>query len=81
VGYVYGQLSGDSGTRPASDGLKSSVASVGPQIGYSFTVYGQPAYINLRGYWEFSATYRVEGTAVFTTISIPLGHNASSASH
>ncbi len=80
VGYVYGQLTGDSGPKPVNDGLKSSVASVGPQIGYSFTVNGQPAYINLRGYWEFAATNRVEGTAVFTTISIPLGHKASSAS-
>jgi len=80
VGYVYGQLSGDSGPLPFYDGLKSSVASVGPEVGYSFTVNDQPAYINLRGYWEFAAKDRVEGTAVFATISIPLGRKGLKAS-
>jgi hypothetical protein len=73
VGYLYGQLTGDAGPLPFNDGLKSSVASIGPEIGYAFTVNGQPAYANLRGYWEFAATNRVEGTAVFATLSIPLG--------
>jgi hypothetical protein len=77
VGYVYSQLSGDSSPRPSQDGLKSGIASIGPEIGYSFTVNGQAAYINLRGYWEFAAKNRVEGTALFTTISIPLGGKAS----
>jgi len=77
AGYVYGQLSGDSGPKPSDDGLKSSIASIGPEIGYSFTMNGQSAYINLRGYWEFAAKNRVEGTAVFATVSIPLGSKAS----
>ena len=72
VGYVYGQLTGDSSPRPSADGLKSSIASIGPQIGYAFTVRGQPAYVNLRGYWEFAATNRIEGSAAFVTLSIPL---------
>ena len=33
---------------------------------------GQPAYANLRGYWEFAAKNRLEGTAIFATLSIPL---------
>ncbi len=80
AGYVYGQLSGDSGPVPSYDGLKSSIASIGPEIGYSFTVNDQPAYINLRGYWEFAAKNRVEGTSVFATFSIPLGRKTSEAS-
>jgi len=80
AGYVYGQLSGDSGPKPSDDGLKSSIASIGPEIGYSFTMNGQSAYINLRGYREFAAKNRVEGTAVFATFSLPLGHKASKAS-
>ena len=72
AGYLYGQLSGDSSPRSYNDGLKSSIASVGPEIGYSFTMNDQQAYINLRAYWEFAAENRVEGTAVFATISIPL---------
>ena len=73
VGYAYGQLTGDSSPQARTDGLKSSIASIGPQIGYSFTVNGRPAYANLRGYWEFAAKNRVEGTAVFATLSIPIG--------
>ena len=72
VGYAYGQLTGDSSPQAYNDGLKSSVASIGPQVGYSFTVKGQPAYANLRGYWEFAAKNRLEGTAIFATLSIPL---------
>lgn len=71
AGYVYGQLTGDSGPRAFQDGLKSSVAAIGPQIGYSFTMNNQAAYMNLRAYWEFGAKNRVEGTAVFATASIP----------
>lgn len=73
VGYAYGQLSGDSSPNAATNGMKSSVLSIGPQIGYMFTVNGKPAYANLRAYWEFDASNRLEGTAVFATLSIPLG--------
>nr|WP_166738785.1 transporter [Psychromonas sp. RZ22] len=73
VGYVYGQLTEDTSAYAYNDGLKSSIASIAPEIGYSFTMNEQQAYINLRGYWEFSAKHRVEGTAIFTTISIPFG--------
>ena len=77
VGYAYGQLTGDSIPLKAANGLKSSVAAIGPQIGYAFTVNGQSAYANLRGYWEFAATNRVKGAAVFGTLSIPLGPKSS----
>ena len=40
---------------------------------YVFQFNGQPAYANLRGCYEFSAQNRVEGYAIFATISIPLG--------
>lgn len=76
AGYAYGQLTDDD--RPDGlDGFRSSIAAIGPEIGYSFSVNGQPAYANLRGYWEFAAANRIEGTAVFATLSIPLGHKAS----
>ncbi len=80
AGYLYDQLTGDSGPQAFQDGLKSSVASIGPEIGYSFTMNGQPAYINLRGYWEFAAKNRVEGAAFFTTLSLPLGKQAAGTS-
>jgi hypothetical protein len=73
VGYVYYQLAGDSGSGDRVGAFKSRVASVGPEVGYVFKFNGQPAYANLRGYYEFSARNRVEGYALFATISIPLG--------
>jgi hypothetical protein len=73
VGYVYYQLTGDSGSGDRLGAFKSRVASVGPEVGYVFKYNGQPAYFNVRGYWEFWAQNRVEGYALFATLSIPLG--------
>jgi hypothetical protein len=72
VGYVYYQLTGDSGTGNRVGAFKSRVASGGPAVGYAFTAFGQPAYLNLRGYWEFWAQNRLEGRAAYLTLSIPL---------
>ncbi len=72
AGYLYGQLTDDSGAG-APDNYRSSIAAIGPEIGYSFSVSGQPAYFNLRAYHEFAARNRVEGTAVFATLSLPIG--------
>lgn len=73
AGYVYYQLSGDSGSGNRVGAFKSRVASVGPEVGYVFKFNGQPAYLNVRGYREFRAQNRVEGYALFATISIPVG--------
>ena len=53
--------------------FKSQVTSLGPEVGYAFTAFGQPAYMNLRAYWEFWAENRLEGRAIYLTLSIPLG--------
>ena len=73
AGYVYNQITSDSGASPLANGIKSAIAAVGPEIGYSFTMNKQAAYINLRGYWEFAAKHRVEGAATFVTLSLPFG--------
>jgi hypothetical protein len=73
VGYVYYQLTGDSGSGNRVGSFESRVASVGPEVGYVFKYHGQAAYLNLRGYWEYWAQNRVEGYALFATVSIPLG--------
>jgi hypothetical protein len=73
VGYVYYQLTGDSGSGAKFGAFKSRVAAAGPEVGYVFNFNGQPAYFNLRGYWEFGAQNRLEGYALFSTISLPLG--------
>ena len=73
AGYVYYQLTGDSGSGAKLGSFKSKVAAIGPQLGYAFTLGGLPAYANLRGYWEFGAKNRLEGYALFATVVIPLG--------
>jgi hypothetical protein len=72
AGYVYYQLTGDSGSGDTIGPFESKVAAVGPQVGYTFEVGGQQWYANLRGYWEFWAENRYEGYAVFATLNIPL---------
>jgi len=73
AGYVYYQLTADSGSGARLGAFKSQVAAIGPQIGYLFNIGKKQAYINLRAYKEFWAQNRVEGYAVISTISIPLG--------
>ena len=71
-GYLYYQLTPDSGAGNLVGAFKSRVAGAGPGVGYMFTVFGQPAYVNLRGYWEFWAQNRLEGRAAYLSLSIPL---------
>lgn len=73
AGYVYYQLTGDSGSGARLGPFKSKVASIGPELGYVFTIAGKPAYINLRGYWEFWAENRLKGYTLFATLAVPLG--------
>lgn len=73
AGYVYYQLTPDSGSGDRVGAFKSRVAAVGPQVGYLFKINNKQAYINLRAYKEFWAQNRVEGYATIATISIPLG--------
>jgi len=77
AGYVYNQLSGDSGSGNQLGSFKSRVAAVGPELGYSFDYNNQSAYFNLRAYYEFWAKNRVEGIALFGTLVLPLGKAGS----
>ena len=73
AGYGYYQLTADSGSGNRVGAFKSRIAAVGPQVGYLFNIGKKQAYINLRAYKEFWAQNRVEGYAMISTISIPLG--------
>jgi hypothetical protein len=72
AGYVYYQLTGDSGSGATLGPFKSRVFGVGPQAGYFFPVGSQKGYVNLRGYWEFDAKNRAEGWNLWLTLSLPL---------
>ncbi|QWE19876.1 transporter [Polynucleobacter sp. AP-Kolm-20A-A1] len=73
AGYVYYQLTADTGSGDNVGAFKSRVSAVGPQIGYLFNIGAKQAYINVRAYKEFWAQNRVEGYATIATVSIPLG--------
>lgn len=73
AGYLYYQLTGDSGSGATLGGFESKIAAIGPQIGYFFTVADRQWYANVRAYYEFWAEHRVQGFAVFAVLSIPLG--------
>ncbi|MBC6982145.1 transporter [Caulobacter sp. 17J80-11] len=72
AGYWYQQLTDDSGSGDRVGAFKSSVAAVGPEVGYLFSVNGRQAALNARAYWEFAAEHRLEGWAGFLTLSVPL---------
>jgi hypothetical protein len=70
VGYIYQQLTADSGQAPIVGAFKSRVLGVGPQIGFIFPVGDMQGYLNLKGYKEFAAENRPEGWNAWVTFSI-----------
>ena len=70
VGYVYNQLTGDSGSGDRVGPFKSRVVGVGPQIGYIFPLGAFQGYVNLKGYGEFDAHDRPSGYNAWLTLSI-----------
>jgi hypothetical protein len=79
VGYVYYQLTDDSGSGNHVGGFRSKVAAIGGEVGYFFKVNGLNWYINFRGYSEFWAQNRVQGYDLWLTLNIPLGGVKSKA--
>jgi len=72
VGYYYQELTADSGQLAILGPNESRTRGVGPQIGYEFKVGGASIYTNLRGYTEFDSFRRLQGHAIYATVSIPL---------
>jgi hypothetical protein len=70
VGYVYDQLTGDSGSGAKLGPFESRVIGIGPQVGYLFPVAGMQGYVNLKGYGEFDARNRPSGWNAWLTLSI-----------
>ena len=61
VGYVYDQLSCDSGSGDRVGCFESRVIGIGPQIGYLFPVGNMQGYLNFKAYGEFDAVARPSG--------------------
>jgi hypothetical protein len=70
VGYVYQQVTDDTGQPPILGAFRSRVLGVGPQFGYLFPIGNMQGYLNLKGYGEFDASNRPSGWNTWLTFSI-----------
>jgi hypothetical protein len=70
VGYLYDQVSGDSGSGDHVGSFESRVVGIGPQIGYIFPLGELQGYLNLKGYGEFDAQSRPSGYNIWLTFAI-----------
>ena len=71
VGYLYDQISCDSGSGDRVGCFESRVIGVGPQVGHIFKISDDyQGYINLKGYREFDAAHRPDGWNVWATFVI-----------
>jgi hypothetical protein len=69
VGYVYRQLSGDTGPGARLGPFEGRVLGVGPQVGYGLSLGHLHLDLNLRAYKEFEAQNRPEGWSAWFTIT------------
>ncbi len=80
VGYLYDQVSGDSGSGDHVGPFESRVVGIGPQIGYLFPVGDMQGFLGLKGYREFDASDRASGYNVWLTFAISPAAPTMSAS-
>jgi hypothetical protein len=71
VGYVYKQLSCDSGSGDHVGCFESQVIGIGPQIGHIFPINKDlQGYLNLKAYGEFANEHRPDGWNIWLTFVI-----------
>jgi hypothetical protein len=71
VGYLYQQISCDTGDGDRVGCFKSRVLGLGPQIGYTFPLNEDyMGYVNLKGYGEFAAENRASGWNLWLTFAM-----------
>lgn len=70
VGYLYDQVSCDSGSGDRVGCFKSRVVGLGAQIGYMIPLGDMQGYVNLKGYGEFDAQDRASGANVWLSFVI-----------
>jgi hypothetical protein len=79
-GYVYKQITGDSGSGAVLGDFKGEVFAIGPAADFTFMVGQVPVVTNLRYFYEFEAENRMEGHAGFLNVVVPLGGHSAPAS-
>jgi hypothetical protein len=78
VGYYYQQLTPDTGTGARLGAFEGRVVALGGSIGYTFELGKIPVSTRLRVYREFETQNRMEGTAGYFTVSLPIAIDAHS---
>ena len=73
AGYVYEQVTGDSGGGAKLGDFKGHSVGIGPQIGIFFPAFeGYTGYLNIRGYWDVATENRpTTQTAMITLAFAP----------
>lgn len=81
VGYIYRQVTGDSGPGARLGEFKSRVVGVGPQIGFFFPFADRQGYLNVKAFQEYNGQNRLEGWTAYVTFSVqpPERKSANSA--
>lgn len=72
LGYHHKQVSGDSGDGALLGSFKGRVNAIGATVGYNLMLGKVPLSTRLKVFEEFDAKNRMEGTAAFLTVSLPL---------
>jgi hypothetical protein len=70
VGYVYQQVSSDSGSGDRVGPFLSRVVGIGPQVGFLFPVGTMQGYLNLKGYADIDQQNRAHGWSTWITFSL-----------
>jgi hypothetical protein len=70
AGYLFNQVSPDTGLGAREDGFRSRVMGVGPQVGWTFQIGGIATDLSVRGYKEFAAQNRPEGWNAYVVLSL-----------
>ena len=80
-GYLFQQVSGDSGAGDRVGSFEGHVIGVGGQAAYNFMAGKIPISLRLHGAAEFDATNRLEGRAIWVDFSMPLWVRLPRAPH
>jgi hypothetical protein len=72
VGYHYNQLTGDSGAGALLGDFKGRVTALGGTLGYTFKFADRDISTRVKVFREFDVQNRLEGTAAYLTIALPL---------
>lgn len=76
-GYAYKQVTGDSGQGAVLGDFEGRVFAAGPALDYTFKIGQTPVVTNLRYFYEFGVENRLQGSAGYLNVAIPLsGHSA-----